>query len=319
MWPHVERMFAREGPLRDPAEKDALKRYRVATRRLRAALRVFRDAYSKREVKLIRTELAELARVVGAVRDLDVRIGALIEWAALVAMPLPATDATVAKKPRPDRKLLASTLASLEPLRAAWAAERAAGASVLAQRLDGKKHRRLLAELASFVAADDAPRSTDGAPERAVQDRVASSIWAAYELVRAYAPVMRGADLPTIHGLRVEAKRLRYTIEFLGDLIGPERTSLIERLVALQDHLGSLNDAALTVDAVHAFLADRGATLAPQERVTIERYLGDRAGEVALLRRSIGRSWRPVVAITFAGRLARAVVVRPRSEVQPTS
>lgn len=314
MWPHVDRMFAREAALRDPAETDALKRYRVATRRLRAALRVFRDAYPARDTKAIRTQLADLARHLGAVRDLDVRIAALADWAALASMPAPAADGTTASKPRPDRTLLAATMAYLEPLRDAWAAERAAGAAVLAQRLDTKKHRRLLATIAAFVVADDAPPSAEaGPPARTVGDRVASSIWAAYELVHAYAPVLPGADLPTIHGLRVEAKRLRYTIEFLGDLVGPERTWLIERLVALQDHLGSLNDASLTVDAVRAFLAERRDIISPEERGVIERYLRDREREAGRLRRSVGRPWLPVIGVTFAGRLARAVVVRPTS------
>jgi CHAD domain-containing protein len=143
------------------------------------------------------------------------------------------------------------------------------------------------------------------------RDRAASAIWAAYEEVRAYVSVVRWADLPTLHGLRIHAKRLRYAIEFLGDVLGPERGWLIERLVALQDHLGALNDADLAVTAIRSFLAQHHARLAPEQRAAIAGYLADRERVRNRLRRAVGRVWRPVVSAGFARRLGRAVVVRP--------
>ena len=44
--------------------------------------------------------------------------------------------------------------------------------------------------------------------------RAASRIWAAYEQVRAYEPVLRWADVETLHELRIAGKWLRYTLEF---------------------------------------------------------------------------------------------------------
>jgi triphosphatase len=291
MWLHVSRMLDREDAVRDPAQTDALKRYRVATRRLRAAIRVFREAYPKRETKSLRTALADLAGALGRVRDLDVRVEELDRWAS----------------DRGD-----GTPEAVKPLRSALAAQRRAAATVLARKLDARNHHRLLTALVDFVTADDDETGLhDGSPERTTRDHAASSIWSAYELVRAYASVVRWADLPTLHGLRIEAKRLRYTLEFLGHVLGPEREWVLERLVALQNHLGALNDATLAVAAIRAFLGERHAGLAPEERAAIVTYLGDRERELGRLRRSVGRAWRPVVSITFARRLARAVVVRP--------
>ena len=65
MWPQVARMLEVEPALRDPSAGDELKRYRVATRRLRAALRVFEEALPKRALRDIQPELGELARAVG--------------------------------------------------------------------------------------------------------------------------------------------------------------------------------------------------------------------------------------------------------------
>ena len=59
MWPHVERLLKFEPSLADPAKTDELKRYRVATRRLRAALRMFGAAYPDRQVRSLRDALGD--------------------------------------------------------------------------------------------------------------------------------------------------------------------------------------------------------------------------------------------------------------------
>jgi CHAD domain-containing protein len=291
MWLHVSRMLEREDSLRDPKQTDAVKRYRVATRRLRAALRVFRDAYPNRETKPLRRSLAELAGALGRVRDLDVRLEEVDRWA----------------EERGD-----VTVAALAPLRGALTNQRRAAAAALHRKLGTKGHQRLLADLVDFVTDVDTARGLDdGVPDRMTRDRAASAIWTRYEEVRAFVSVVRWADLPTLHGLRVEAKRLRYTIEFLGAVLGPDREWLVERLVALQDHLGALNDATLAATAVRAFLSEHHAALAPDERAATITYLADRERERNRLRRSVGRAWRPIVSTTFGRRLGRAVVVRP--------
>jgi triphosphatase len=290
MWVQVDRMLQREEAVRDPEQTDALKRYRVATRRLRAALRVFREAYPGREVKPIRAGLSDLADALGTVRDLDVRIEEVDRWTAA------ATDMETA----------------ISPLRRSLQSQRRAAAAVLARKLDSRSHRRLMLALITFVTAVDsevAPHA--GAPDRAARDRAASSVWTAYEQVRAYASIVRWADLPTLHGLRIEAKRLRYTVEFLGTLLGREKDALVDRLVALQDHLGALNDATLAVAAIRSFLRDHHGTLTVDQRAATVSYLGDRERELGRLRRGVGRMWRPVVGITFARRIARAVVSQP--------
>ena len=291
MWVQVDRMLEREEAIRDPSQADALKRYRVATRRLRAALRVFREAYPRREVKPIRTALSELADALGKVRDLDVRLEEIDRWAG---------------------EHLGEEAAAIKPLRRFLEARREAAAGSLGRNLDSRGHRRLMVALVEFVTAiEPEVPPHPGAPDRTAGDRAASSVWTAYEQVRAYASIVRWADLPTLHGLRIEAKRLRYTIEFLGTMLGPEKDWVLERLVALQDHLGALNDTTLAVAVNRGFLGERHATLTPAERAATVSYLGERERELGRLRRGVGQAWRPVVGITFTRKMARAVVGRP--------
>jgi CHAD domain-containing protein len=285
MWLHVDRLLAREAQLADPQQLDSLKRYRVATRRLRAALRVFREAFGNRAMRGIRRGLGDLADAVGEVRDLDVRIAGLRDWARTHDPDL-STDIT--------------------PLSDAWAARRQAASESLLERLTTRRHARFREDLVEFVTGDrELPG--DGAPTRTIRDRAGSETWAAYERVRAYTSIVRWADLPTLHQLRIEAKRLRYTIEFLGGLLGFEQARIVAQLVALQDQLGALNDAAIAAEATRAFLAERHATLQPEQRSAIEAYLADRERQVRLLRRGVARVWRPITSQAFARRLARAV------------
>jgi CHAD domain-containing protein len=288
MWVHLDRLLARQPALRDPERPDELRKYRVAIRRLRAAVRMFADAYPGREIKPIRRGLADLAGAVGQVRDLDHRIAHLNLWA------LERGDA--------------SRTAAL-PLLAAWGDERGRAIAALHDRIETRRHRRLVLALIEFV---DQP-STTGRPARfagpsTVGDRLASSLWAAYEEVRAFGPVVRWADLETLHDLRIATKRFRDGIEFLAGVLGPERQWLLVRLVALQDHLGALNDAAVAAIGVRRFLEDRHAQLAALEQAEIAAYLADREREIARLRRTTPQRWRPVAGVLFARRLSRLVV-----------
>jgi CHAD domain-containing protein len=290
MWVHLDRLLARESGARDAERPDELRRYRVATRRLRAALRMFAADYPDREVRPLRRGLSDLAGAVGAVRDLDLRIADLNRWAI---------------ERGPD------AVAAIGPMAAAWGRERERAVASLHRRWGSKRHRRFLTKLVRFVESGSASSPDDPTlGPLTVQDRAASRIWLAYEEVRAFAPAVPSADLETLHRLRIAGKRLRDTLEFLGEVLGPERAWLVERLVALQDHLGTLNDATVAVDAVRAFLEKRGGTLAPEEQLEIAAYLAEKDREVLALKDSVGRPWRLVAGIGFAGRLGRAVVVR---------
>ena len=52
--------------------------------------------------------------------------------------------------------------------------------------------------------------------------------------------------LTTLHLLRIECKYLRYNLEFVDTLLGPQAADLLAELRALQEDLGDLNDAAVS-------------------------------------------------------------------------
>ena len=66
---------------------------RVATRRMRAAWRVFGDAYDPDRTKVFRRRLRELAGLLGAVRDLDVLIEATEAYGEAIGSSRPGRPA----------------------------------------------------------------------------------------------------------------------------------------------------------------------------------------------------------------------------------
>jgi CHAD domain-containing protein len=140
-----------------------------------------------------------------------------------------------------------------------------------------------------------------------VRDTAPSRIWAAYEQVRAYEPVLRWADVETLHELRIAGKWLRYTLEFVREALEPEVTPLLARVTALQDHLGLMNDADVAAGMARTFLVEHAGDLSTLESAAIGRYLISREKEVARLRRTIAVPWRGVAGIGFRRALGRVV------------
>ena len=284
---HLARMIAREPGTREGKDPEELHAMRVSTRRMRAAWRVFGSSFRPERTKRYRRRLRVVASRLGAVRDLDV----LLQAAEAYRADLPAAEG-----------------AAIEPLFDAWRMYREDARVLLIRELDSDKHRRFVDDFRDFVRAEGAGvvPVLPTEPHR-VRDTAPSRVWAAYEQVRGYEAVLRWADVTTLHDLRIRGKWLRYSLEFVRETLGPEAGPLIARVVALQDHLGLLNDADVAAHMARAFLVDRGSRVSEAEAAAIGRYLVSREREVARLRRTVGASWRGVAGLSFRRALGRTL------------
>ena len=291
MWVQVQRLLAREPAIRDPAETDALRRYRVATRRLRSALRFFRDAYGARETRSLRNGLSDLADALGRVRDLDVRVEHLDAWSRERAEDQPA---------------------DVEPLLLAWGRERNEAAAALVRELDSRGHRRLLERLIAFVetpsALGDAGRPTR--PAGAGPGRVEHLAGLRERAgVRAGHPVGRPSD-PARAARRCEAPPVRHRVPCARPRAAPRAAG------------GAAGRAPGSPRRAQRCRHDRGcdpgvAPRRPRHPVRGTASLGRRLpGRSENARRPafdvawVGRG-DPIAGVTFARRLGRVVVVAP--------
>jgi CHAD domain-containing protein len=284
---HLARMLAVEPGTRSGEDPEDLHKMRVATRRQRAAWRVFGEAYDPKRTKRHRNRLRDVARRLGAVRDLDVLIEHGLAYAA--------------EQSEPERL-------GIEPLFASWRAHREEARALLIKELDSPKHLDWLDDYREFVQAEGrAALPVSPTEPHRVRDSMPSRIWAAYEHVRAYEPVLRWADIPTMHELRISGKWLRYTLEFVREALGPDSAPLIARVTALQDHLGLLNDADVSANLARQFLVEHAGELDAAESAAIGRFLMAREADRARLRRTIGPAWRGVAGLAYRRQLAKVI------------
>jgi CHAD domain-containing protein len=196
----------------------------------------------------------------------------------------------------------------LDPMLNLWRRQRAAARKDLIAELDSDRYDAFIKEMDSFLDAGANAAAAVAAPTapHRVRDRAASEIWAAYESVRAYELVLPWADVETLHELRIASKWLRYTLEFFGETLGPDSAHLLDRVCALQDHLGCLNDADVATKLARDLLVARAGELTKVETDAIGAYLHSREREVARRRRALGPIWRAVDGAPFRRALGRA-------------
>ena len=287
---HFDRMVDNEEGTRKGEDIEALHDMRVATRRQRAALRIVSLYFKKKTVKPIRDELRALADRLGAVRDLDVLIEAAEGYRA---------------SRRPE------AAAALDPLLQEWRGRRDDARHALLRHLDSDEYRNVIKRYDEFLSSPGTgvKGSGEDTPNpQLVRHVLPSEVWDHYARVRAYETVMSWASIETIHALRIEAKRLRYLLEFFQEVLGPGLSGTIDALVKIQDHIGELHDADVTIGLLRDFLM-RAAQVSPNPAVAeeVSRYLKLTEARLRTLQRTLKSPWKRVAGPRLRTTLARAV------------
>jgi CHAD domain-containing protein len=281
---HLLRMLAAEAGVRAGAGTEPVHKMRVATRRMRAAWRVFGGAFSGRSRRRYVEQLRRVARALGGVRDIDVQLERLAGYRA---------------------SLGGDAAARLEPLAMAWLRRRTAAQHDLLRLLDSSAYERFVIAYLAFAESPAEGAGTTAAVR--LRDVAGGRTWRAYERMRAHDAFLERADAPAIHQLRIDGKRLRYTLEFLAEILPPDSQRAIADVTALQDHLGLLNDAQIAADLTRAWLTEEGAGRPPAERQAAAAYAAASEREAARLRRTLGPLWRRLTGPTFRRRLGLIV------------
>jgi CHAD domain-containing protein len=281
---HLLRMLAAEPGARAGEDIEAVHKMRVATRRMRAAWRVFDGAYRPRLQRRYVDELRDVASALGAVRDVDVQLERLAGHRA---------------------HLEPATAEALDPLVGEWQRRRDDARTELLDLLGGAAYDRFISDYLSFVETPGAG-AVDAHGDR-LRDVAAGRLWRAYERVRVHESLVPFADAPALHALRIDGKRLRYTLEFMRDILPAAADRLIADVTAMQDHLGLLNDAQIAADTTRAWLLESASRLTAAQRQAAGRYLKSSEADVARLHRTFRPIWRRLSSASFRRRLALAV------------
>jgi len=295
---HFAEFLGHEPGVRLGEDPEEVHDMRVAIRRMRAAMSVFREALPVRSQRL-RDELKWVAGELGELRDLDVQLDQFREWRR--------------DMPDDDRGALAPLVQRLE--------ERHAGARarVLAD-LDSRRYERVVAGMNDLLRR--------GPLRRSPVSRTPVLVAAPDILRRRRRRVRKQGDSldpssppEDFHKLRIRTKRLRYAVEFLSPLAPKPSRRLVRRLVAVQDCLGEHQDAQVAMAHIREMVDQEDL---PVRAVFLlgrvsERYARRaeelRAGFPGVYARIRGKPWRRLRR-TIEARRAEAVAALPPSRLR---
>ncbi len=241
--------------LRETQHPESIHQMRVALRRLRAALAMFKRALPCSQFDGFRAEAQRIASVLGQARDYDM-FGDLI---------------TMGPQPHYTEET------SFEPLLTAVERRRLASYSHVLAMLDEPETTLFFLRTQEFLAR----RSWRNAlsDEDLPRLREPAQIFATDTLDRLHKRVLkRGKGLVNLpdserHRLRIALKNLRYAAEFFGDLFAGEAVKpYIHAVARLQDLLGAHNDAVSAERLLHDIDEAVGAQSAKAQGIVLGWY-----------------------------------------------
>ena len=291
---HFGALLAREAGTRLGDDVEELHDMRVANRRLRASLALFADVLPA-GVLALRDDLRWLGAALGGVRDLDVQLERLKELNA-------GAD-------RSDADALRGLRLLLEDQR------RSARASML-EALDSRRFALFVSRFRRTLRARHVRRSGPASlPARGVAPDLLEG-----RLRRFRNRAERiGPDSPAsaYHRLRIDAKNLRYALEFLADVYPGGTRRPIERLVKLQDILGLHQDAEIAHERLRLLAREDGGELRADTIFAMGEIAERYWHSMAALRAEFPAAYARTKGKTWKAFLKRIEAERPRVDRRP--
>ena len=194
---------------------------RVATRRARSALSQIKGVLPQPAVDRLAAELQWLGEVTNPCRDLDVYLLEMDDY----------------------RRQLGAATNALDEFKKLLRRERSNALRRVRGALRSKRFTRLIDEWRALVESKPSGSNLAHAT-RSISDVAGKKILkACRRMVKRGAGLTDDPSAKQLHRLRIDAKKLRYLLEFFRSLYPAERVDLrIRELKGLQDVLGELND-----------------------------------------------------------------------------
>jgi CHAD domain-containing protein len=262
-------LFEAQHVLGEDPDIEPVHQMRVAVRRLRSVIAVFRPAIACPMVDAANITLEALADRLAPARDWDVF---LAETAATVEKVLPDDE-------------------GLRRLRTAADRRRRAAYVDLRTWLDSTSFRSLGIALAGMAGGEAWLAGLDTTQQEVLgldlTDFAEGALRRRLKRLTENRDDIDHLDAPTLHDIRLRAKRMRYAAEVFAPLYpGKATRRFLRRLSTLQERLGTLNDGAVA----SALLSDLGADKGGRAHAAglVRGVLAARAGNA---RGHIARAW----------------------------
>lgn len=235
----LDEMCALREAALDFTDIEGVHKMRVASRRLRSALRDFQPYLSK---PVSPQRLKTVARALGRVRDEDVAIE-MIE--GLIAEADDEAKEGIGRLANERRARREKTRAALGPAISVGAL------GELREKFVGQLSRAAAETGAAAAAGDERGARFADAGAEIVRERFR-------ELKESSRSLYRPFDVEPLHEMRIRAKRLRYAIELFTQCWGEPAAPFAAEIAKLQEYLGELHDCDVWIDDLGKRLRRRG-------------------------------------------------------------
>jgi triphosphatase len=223
-----EHLTANDDCARANLDPEGVHQCRVALRRLRSLFKTYEALLRSSRIEPLDNEVRWLGKVLGSARDLDVLRSDLLE---------PAVSA------------LDDNAEEIAPLVSGLEDNKTKAYAAVNEALSSSRYRHFLIDLCAFGYGDYHGLVKGKAPEALDQPLLQ---FAAAALTKAHRKLLkRGREFETLskverHDVRIALKKLRYAIDFFGNVFNSERRArFFKELARLQEDLGSMNDVAV--------------------------------------------------------------------------
>jgi inorganic triphosphatase YgiF len=232
--------------LRRHRQAEAVHQLRVALRRLRALISLFKSVVSGPDLAQVKAALRDTANALGPARDLDVLIGNLAK-----------------RDPAPQALIAALSHEKDQAYEAACHFIEAPGFGLT-----------LLSVLGWLEVGywRTAPGRQGHRRDKPIANHARKTLRALRTTLKIQGRGLSDMTAPQMHALRIRAKKLRYGLEMFASLYPKkeqDRQALLRRIKTLQDQLGAANDKAvgLALISAHAQLISPQALTALTQRL----------------------------------------------------
>ena len=234
---HLSAMQAEVEGVKIGADIEYIHRMRVATRRLRSALRIFRASFPKQEYKRYTKDIRAVTRALGAARDLDVHLELLEK------LPPQFNDPMLAP--------------GINRLQLRLKQQRQEAQSSVIEAMTTLEEDETLRKIARWAAPWLEKSESVYLYSPALYELAFSSIRTRLQEMMVFDQAVRNeTNITELHAMRISAKRLRYTMEVFENLYGDEIKPFINQIKKLQDLLGSIHDADVWMELIPTFIKE---------------------------------------------------------------
>ena len=256
-------------------DDEALHQMRVATHRSQTALGLFEPTLPG--AQSLRNDLAWVGDALGRVRDLDVELGALGDYATGLEVP-----------------------GSLGPVAGILRSERTAARTALIAALDSDRYAKCVSRVTAMLASTSADLTgASSAGETPLENAPSTREFAAELLRQRFQRLRRdasrleaGSPPAEFHALRTRVKRFRYAVDFFSPLTRKASGRMAAAAQRVQDLLGEHQDADVAIDRFVAWARDEERALPVDTVIAIGQIVERNRVRMRQLRRRFPRTFR---------------------------